>query len=854
MFEYAAELEKFGLKTFPLARNSKVPSKGYKWMQMVEEPHAARFAGLVGYNLAIATGKASGVIAVDLDHGATEQDLALFPRTWRVRSRDGYHIYFKYTPRMKKGIQPLFGGTTNAATAHVRSNGHYFVAPPSVVSWCEKTKQALDPWEYRWDADAGGELRPGECELADVPEWMLRCFDHEKPFEEVPDEDDVPAGSTDQRAVVEGLRHGKLVSRGRSLWDRCGSSDAVRQELVALNQTFLPPIEEKRLLPEIDNLIGWLEKRVGKPGQKLVESVPVVASEQRQGPKGYEHCKTVEDGVFPLGYNGRKYYFISRSNYAILALGSTALLSSSLCELMPACFWAFFFPKRDKNGVALLDAANWVEAGSYLMEECRKKGVFNEASAARGSGVWVTPKHGVAYHRGDRVVIQGESLHLLEATRDGLVYTRDRVLPEITSHELTAEEGRKLVSACNTLDWRAPKSAAILAGWIATAPMCGALRKRPHIELIAPPGVGKTDFVSAVVDRIFGRRAITKRGSETTEAGIRQQMSMAALPVVCDDIELSEENDQANARIEKVVVLARSAYDATPENLITKGTTDGEGKQFRCVSSFMFCAVASPLREPQDRARFISLLAKRVKDPALQAEQHRRALAAYSAIDEGFGDRLFTRMLLRWDQFQANINVVERALSGKCPGRLAQNLAVVLAGTATITHDAALSLEQAIELTADIHFQQLCRAEVETLEEKCLNSVLSHRIQITHKDTLGRIDRTTTCTVEQAIGMVLGGELDADGGVVERGDLQSNGLDVTKGALYVRVENPQIRRQLPRNQAAQFGALLALIPNAEQTKHRFGDRNCSRVAAVRIPLTSFADSGADYPAGTTAAL
>src|SRR5574338_372361 len=270
MLESAQELEKYGLKTFPLARNSKVPSKGYKWMQMVGEPLAARFSGLVGYNLAIAMGPASGVLCVDLDsnHGATPEDLALFPRTWRAKSRNGWHIYFKWTDRLKKGINPLFGGNDNKATAHVRGIGHYFVAPPSVVSWCEKTRQALEPWEYVWDADAGGELRPGECELAECPEWMLRCFDHGKAFEEVPDDDEVdvtPSGGAKQ--VVPGERHHDLLTYGRWLWDHTTDEKLVEEKLRARNASYAEPKPAEVFEPELANMLKWFRTRIGEMGR-----------------------------------------------------------------------------------------------------------------------------------------------------------------------------------------------------------------------------------------------------------------------------------------------------------------------------------------------------------------------------------------------------------------------------------------------------------------------------------------------------------------------------------------------------------------------------------------------------------
>jgi hypothetical protein len=827
MLKAAQELESFGLKTFPLAKDQKIPMRGVSWKKLLQVPLLQRFHGLDNPNIAILMGPESGVVCVDLDsnHGATDSDLALFPRTWRVKSKHGWHIYFKWTPLLTTGYQALFGGKDNRATAHVRGVGHYFVAPPSVVG----------EHEYVWDEDAGGELSPRECALAECPEWMLGCFQEKKPLEEISDsEDDQP-----RALAAVGERHRDLVTLGRFLWSHSDSEQHVRDALVRRNNNYSVPIPPDRLDGELDGIVKWL-KTQGPLGDRRVVAQGAPSSEARSESVGDEPGKGYESCVYPLGYNGRKYYFISRSNFAIVCLGSQALCSSSLCELMPREFWEKYFPKRDAKGV--VTGADWVGAGSTLMEACRKRGIFSEASAARGSGAWELPSHELIYHRGDQVVtVEHGERHVLDASGDGVVYQRDRQLPPLTESELTADEGKLLVAACSTLQWRTPKSNQILAGWLATAPFCGALRKRPHIEIIAPPGVGKTDFVDSVVGRVLGRRAVMKRGSETTEAGIRQDMKMAALPVVCDDIELSEENDTTNGRIEKVVVLSRSAYDATPDKLITKGTADGEGQQFRCVSSFMVCAVASPLREPQDRSRFLSLLAKRTKDPELQLQEHKRALEAYGMLDSGFGDRLFTRMFRRWTQFRTNLGVLNTALAGQCPGRLAENLAVVLAGAATLTQDHVLTVKEALEMTTGIQFNAFDRAEKDTLEEKCLGAVLSHQIDVTQRDLGGRIDRVAKITVAKAIEDFLDRRHDTEDEEnervkVDRSELQRHGFDVHEGQLIIRTTNDALKKALPKNQAVQFGLLLAQVPGAVATRHRFGGRYTNPVSCVRIPL------------------
>lgn len=740
MFESASELEKYGLKTFALARNSKVPSKGYKWMQMVGEPLAARFSGLVGYNLAIATGEASGVIAVDLDHGATEHDLAMFPRTWRVKSRDGYHLYFKYTPRMKKGIQPLFGGTTNAATAHVRGNGHYFVAPPSVVSWCEKTNRALDPWEYRWDADAGGELRPGECELAECPPWMLRCFDFEKPFEECPDDepDVTPGGGA--RTVVPGERHHDLLTYGRWLWDHTTDEKLVEEKLRARNESYQEPKPRDVFEKELSNMMAWFRTRIGAMGRlanvkqqaPAAQPTAVVASveETWRNWKRTAHGHTIE----ALGYSGSdRYYFTTSVTRDIIATSESKLRSGGLFRLGPKDVLMAMFGTRGKNESLTV---NYEEAANQLVTKCLERGVY-DPSNARGVGVFREGDKFI-YNSGRALWINGEKVPFDHVDTQNF-YTSGKDCGDLRSDApLTSGEGQKLYEAVQLANWARPIFAKQYVGALAVARIFGALDWRPSVFNTGARGSGKTTLIK-LADQLLGRmKEPVDQG--TTAAGIRNLLGNNSKPLTYEEAEGGDQ--RATNIISDVVRLIRSAT-SDDGRAVVKGTADNGVKIARISTMFFMNAIRVTLPEESDESRWLVLRLNPIPKTPEWIERKQQVDEAYEQFDQDFGDRLFARMYLRLPELRKTIKRFQRKIALQSDNRTGDTQSVFLAAWWAATHDEAPTDQQIDELVAELDIkgqaerEEIVRDDVAALEYITCLPVKVEMNDATHHLTIG---------------------------------------------------------------------------------------------------------------------
>lgn len=170
MLNEALRYVKLGFAVFPLHANGKKPNgalvpNGVSQATHDENQVRQWWLKCPKSNIGVALGTPSGVVAIDIDKGATEDHVKkLFPRTVTVRSKNGFHLYFKHHPNAKNGplLLPALDGLPEAES-NLRSTGYYVVGVGSEV----------DAWEYSWHCDAGGELSPNETAYAELPEWAL---------------------------------------------------------------------------------------------------------------------------------------------------------------------------------------------------------------------------------------------------------------------------------------------------------------------------------------------------------------------------------------------------------------------------------------------------------------------------------------------------------------------------------------------------------------------------------------------------------------------------------------------------------------------------------------------------------
>ncbi|MEZ8217522.1 Bifunctional DNA primase/polymerase, N-terminal, partial [Candidatus Fervidibacteria bacterium JGI MDM2 SSWTFF-3-K9] len=117
--------------------------------------------------VAIVCGQVSGIVVLDIDD-PDKFGVALnaigetLPDTPIVRTRKGWHVYFKYPQNriVRRHVRLSDWG------AELRGDGCYVVAPPTKI----------DGHRYYWAKRNGKLLALGQVPLADCPEWLLDAF------------------------------------------------------------------------------------------------------------------------------------------------------------------------------------------------------------------------------------------------------------------------------------------------------------------------------------------------------------------------------------------------------------------------------------------------------------------------------------------------------------------------------------------------------------------------------------------------------------------------------------------------------------------------------------------------------
>ena len=145
-----------------------------------------------------------------------------------------------------------------------------------------------------------------------------------------------------------------------------------------------------------------------------------------------------------------------------------------------------------------------------------------------------------------------------------------------------------------------------------------------------------------------------------TEAGIRQTLRCDALPVLIDEAEGNEKEDQQ--RIQAILSLARVASSES-RAAIVKGSPTGDVARYSIRSMFLLSSIASGLKQGADRRRFALL---NLRNPIELSQQERES--HWHALDQDlkelitpeFAKRLIARTVRLIPVIRSSIAVCSR--------------------------------------------------------------------------------------------------------------------------------------------------------------------------------------------------
>ncbi len=263
------------------------------------------------------------------------------------------------------------------------------------------------------------------------------------------------------------------------------------------------------------------------------------------------------------GYTSDGYFVVHDMNRNILvSLTSTQMMNPyTMYGIVGPGYLAAQFPAEKT-------VYNTFAAGNTLMDQCRRAGPF-DPSDIRGVGVWID--------NGKVVKNFGQ-----EPLPPGLshTYTCFKPLAKLSEAEFNPQA---LHDWLKNFNWQNPQSATLFLGYLAMAPICGAIAWRPHAFVHGVKNTGKTTLLHASSNLLYPLRISCDGNS--TEAGIRQALGPDSRPVVIDEFE----SDHNRGNLQAVVKLARSASSA--ENAVLRGTPEGRVIQYNLRATFLFAAI-----------------------------------------------------------------------------------------------------------------------------------------------------------------------------------------------------------------------------------------------------------------------
>lgn len=439
-----------------------------------------------------------------------------------------------------------------------------------------------------------------------------------------------------------------------------------------------------------------------------------------------------------LGFNDGYGYFLPKRTEQVTRFSLGSLRKQNLLQLSSLDWWASMYPT--KNGIdwdACYDAVNrWVEG----------VGVY-DPSNQRGRGAWYDDGRSVL-HLGDRLMIDNQRTSLTDY-KGRFIYARQAAFENgFDAVPASTDDGVALANLFEGLNWARPEHAMFTMGWVALAPICGALSWRPHLWLTAQRGAGKSWAQENLIDKLVGRMMIYCQGG-TTEAGIRQKVQFDARPVMFDEAE--SENQLAMNRIQSVVELARQSSSDTGAEIM-KGTVNGSGMSFRMRSMFLMGSINVGLKQAADESRFTVVSLNKAEKTAASVERFRAFEAkVMETLNDDFCKSIRARAYHMIPVIRENAKTFSTAVAMKMGSqRIGDQIGTLLAGYWAMVDDEIFTLEDAKAIADRINLEEAQEAEQVSDEDNCLSRIMQRKVRV--DGMTGPVDRSIGELISNALG------------------------------------------------------------------------------------------------------
>ncbi|HSD37752.1 MAG TPA: hypothetical protein VLC92_09595 [Rhodocyclaceae bacterium] len=406
--------------------------------------------------------------------------------------------------------------------------------------------------------------------------------------------------------------------------------------------------------------------------------------QERSAPADAEE-NPIEGYFRVLGFDRKTMYIYSIEKRQVLEYSARDLTESGLLELAPANWWEESFPGSG-------GAINRKAAANAIIRLANERGIYNQG-LVRGRGAWWDSDR-LVVHLGDRLLVDGIESGLAEIPASRYVYEQDSPLADIASQALTDGEGQRINEIARMFRWERSVSADMLAGWLFLAPICGALKWRPHIWITGGAGAGKTTLLEHFVRRLLPESMPVFANGDSSEAGLRQKLASEARPLLVDETEA--DSDRAKSRIEAVLGLLRQSSSDTTSRTY-RGTVGGKSQSFSLRTMACMASIGVALQQQQDfeRIEVLALRPKRSDRPETSWETIKEHLR-WIAKDQSIGSRMLKRAISMANVIAATVDVFAAAAAVTLgTQRNGDQIGTLLAGAWCLQKSRAPSFEEA---------------------------------------------------------------------------------------------------------------------------------------------------------------
>lgn len=450
-------------------------------------------------------------------------------------------------------------------------------------------------------------------------------------------------------------------------------------------------------------------------GFEMIEEIELGQDEKKPEPRQ----SATNDPFKILGYYEDKIFILPRESNQIRTISYGSMTENTLISIAPLEWWESRFVK--KSGFDLKAAVD------TIFRKAHRQGIFL-TDRLRGRGCW-RDSNRVVFHLGNRLSVNGEYFDLSDFD-SRYIYQQDKPFPRFDHMQiLTKEEGAEILMLADKFRWSIPASSLLLTGWCVLAPICGALKWRPHIWLTGGAGSGKSTIIDEFVNSLMGGIAVFAQGN-SSEAGLRQHLKSDAVPVIFDEAEQNTEREQKS--MQAVLALIRQSSSESGAKTL-KGTATGIGMTYHIRSMFCLASIQVGIQQQADRER-LTVLQLREKEDIRPNEQNNWEDIKNSLYklkrDSDTSLRLLNRTVTMLPMIIESIKVfVDVAAEHFGNQRTGDQYGTLLAGTWSLVNDIPPTKEQAKALIDSSDWTDYTSAKKGNDSVLALDAILSAKLK-----------------------------------------------------------------------------------------------------------------------------